>query len=199
MNEQTPGILLVLSAPSGAGKTTLARRLITDFPEAEFSVSFTTRKPRGVEKSGVDYHFVDTAEFRERLDRGEMVEWAEVFGHFYGTPQEVVDRARSTDGLAIFDIDVQGGSKIKAKHPDTLLVFVQPPSMEVLERRLRDRKTDAEDTIQRRLLEARAEVEKGLESYDYVIVNDDLDAAYAKLKSIVVAERCRISRSEKKA
>jgi guanylate kinase len=199
MTPTPPGILLVLSAPSGAGKTTLARRLLADFPNAEFSVSFTTRQPRGAEKNGVDYHFVDATEFRERLDRGEMVEWAEVFGHFYGTPQTVVDRARLNNALAIFDIDVQGGSKIKAKHPDTLLVFINPPSMEVLERRLRDRKTDAEDTIQRRLLEARAETEKGLESYDYVIVNDDLDAAYAKLRAIVVAEACRIGRSAKNA
>lgn len=196
MTPPPPGILLVLSAPSGAGKTTLARRLLSDFPQAEFSVSFTTRKPRGTEKDGVDYRFVDSGDFRARLDRGEMVEWAEVFGHFYGTPQEVVDRARAKNGIAIFDIDVQGGAKIKLKHPDTLLVFVRPPSMEVLERRLRDRKTDAEETIQRRLLEARAETEKGLESYDYVIVNDDLDSAYAKLKSIVIAESCRNGRTK---
>jgi guanylate kinase len=191
----TPGILLVLSAPSGAGKTTLARRLLSDFPNAEFSISFTTRKPRGAEKNAVDYHFIDAAEFSLRLDRGEMVENAEVHGHFYGSPQAVVDRAKSGPGIAIFDIDVQGGAKIKAKYPDTVLVFVLPPSMEELERRLRDRKTDSEDTIQRRMLAARSEVERGLESYDYVIVNDDLDAAYGRLKSIVVAEGCRNGRT----
>jgi guanylate kinase len=194
----TPGILLVLSAPSGAGKTTLARRLLQDFPQAEFSVSFTTRAPRGAEKNGVDYHFIDAADFRARLDKNEMVESAEVHGHFYGSPQGVVDRAKANNGVAIFDIDVQGGAKIKAKYPDTVLVFVLPPSMEELERRLRDRKTDSEDTIQRRMLAARAEVEKGLESYDYAIINDHLDAAYARLKAIVIAEGCRLGRMPRK-
>ena len=194
----TPGILLVLSAPSGAGKTTLARRLLGDFKGAEFSVSYTTRTPRGSEKNGVDYHFIDAAEFGQRQLKGEMVESAEVHGHFYGSPQAVVDRAKANATLAIFDIDVQGGAKIKAKYPDTVLVFVLPPSMEELERRLRDRKTDSEDTIQRRLLAARAEVERGLESYDYVITNDDLESAYTRLKSIVVAEGCRNGRTPKK-
>jgi guanylate kinase len=184
----TPGILLVLSAPSGAGKTTLARRLLSDFPRAEFSVSYTTRALRGSEHDGVDYHFINAKEFTERIDKDEMVEWAEVFGHFYGSPQAVVDRAKQNGTLAIFDIDVQGGAKIKAKHPDTVLVFVLPPSMEELERRLRDRKTDSEDVIARRMLAARSEVEKGLESYDYLVINDDIELAYRELRAIVTAE-----------
>jgi guanylate kinase len=125
-----------------------------------------------------------------------MVESAEVHGHFYGSSQGVVDRAKNNRGIAIFDIDVQGGAKIKAKYPDAVLVFVLPPSMETLEKRLRNRKTDSEDTIQRRMLAARAEVDAGLASYDYVIVNDQLDVAYRSLQSIAIAEKCRRGRSE---
>jgi guanylate kinase len=198
MNESTPqmqpGILLVLSAPSGTGKTTLARRLLGELPDAVFSISVTTRKPRGREQDGVDYHFVDVAAFQERIERGEFVEWAEVYGHFYGSSQAVVDEARARRGVAIFDIDVQGGLAIKRKHPDTVLVFVVPPSMEELERRLRDRGTDAEDTIRRRMLAARSEIERGVASYDYIIVNDDFERAYRDLHSVVVAERSRRGR-----
>ncbi|PTL82339.1 guanylate kinase [Vitiosangium sp. GDMCC 1.1324] len=197
MNEPTtlqPGTLLVLSAPSGTGKTTLARRLLGELPDAIFSISVTTRKPRGREQHGVDYHFVDVASFQERIERGEFVEWAEVYGHFYGSSQAVVDEARARRGVAIFDIDVQGGLAIKRKHPDAVLVFVVPPSMEELERRLRDRGTDAEDTIRRRMLAARSEIERGVAAYDYIIVNDDFDRAYRDLHSVVVAERCRRGR-----
>lgn len=197
MNEPTslqPGILLVLSAPSGTGKTTLARRLLGELPDALFSISVTTRKPRGREQDGVDYHFVDVASFQERIERGEFVEWAEVYGHFYGSSQAVVDEARSRRGVAIFDIDVQGGLAIKRKHPDTVLVFVVPPAMEELERRLRERGTDAEDTIRRRMLAARSEIERGVAAYDYIIVNDDFERAYRDLHAIVVAERCRRGR-----
>lgn len=197
MNESTPlqpGILLVLSAPSGTGKTTLARRLLGELPDSLFSISVTTRKPRGREQDGVDYHFVDVTAFQERIERGEFVEWAEVYGHFYGSSQAVVDEARERRGVAIFDIDVQGGLAIKRKNPDTVLVFVVPPSMEELERRLRDRGTDAEDTIRRRMLAARSEIERGVASYDYIIVNDDFERAYRDLHAVVVAERSRRGR-----
>ena len=196
-NEPLPvGLLLVLSAPSGAGKTTLARRLIQDVPQSHFSVSITTRPPRGLEKDGVDYHFVDVLTFKQKIERGEFVEWAEVHGHFYGSPQATVDQVRADNGLAVFDIDVQGGNAIRRKHPDAVRVFVLPPSIEELERRLRDRRTDSEETINRRMLAARSEMERGYASYDYVIVNDDFERAYEQLRSIVVSERCRRGRVE---
>ncbi|AKJ02611.1 guanylate kinase [Archangium gephyra] len=197
MNEPTPlqpGLLLVLSAPSGTGKTTLARRLLAELPDAIFSVSVTTRKPRGREQDGVDYHFVDVAAFQERIERSEFVEWAEVYGHFYGSSQAVVDEARARKGVAIFDIDVQGGLAIKRKQPDTVLVFVVPPAMDELERRLRERGTDAEETIRRRMLAARSEIERGVASYDYIIVNDDFERAYRDLHAVVIAERSRRGR-----
>jgi guanylate kinase len=189
-----PGLLLVLSAPSGAGKTTLAHRLLKELPDTIFSVSVTTRRSRGKEQDGVDYHFVDVATFQQKIERGEFVEWAEVHGHFYGSLQSVVDEARARKGVAVFDIDVQGGQAIKRKHPDAVLVFVLPPSMEELERRLRDRKTDSDETIRRRLLAARSEIERGIASYDYIIVNDDFERAFQELRSVVVAERRRRGR-----
>ncbi len=189
-----PALLLVLSAPSGAGKTTLAHRLMKDTPEAVFSVSYTTRPPRGAERDGVDYRFIDTMTFQEKIERGEFLEWAEVHGHFYGSPSAVIDEAAAKSGLAVFDIDVQGGTAIKRKHPEAILVFILPPSTEELERRLRDRKTDSEETIRRRMLAARSEMERGSSSYDYIIVNDDFEKAYLELKSVVVAERCRRGR-----
>jgi len=189
-----PGLLLILSAPSGAGKTTLAHRLIREHPEALFSISYTTRERRGAEENGVDYHFVEVDTFRQKIERGEFVEWAEVHGNFYGSLQAPVDKALATRGLAVFDIDVQGGQAIKLKYPEAILVFVLPPSMEELERRLRGRRTDADATILRRLLGARSEIERGIASYDYVIVNDDFERAYRQLESVVIAERSRRGR-----
>ncbi|HEX8703292.1 MAG TPA: guanylate kinase [Myxococcaceae bacterium] len=197
MNDSTqlhPGLLLVLSAPSGAGKTTLAHRLLRELPNMIFSVSVTTRRPRGKEQDGVDYHFVDVATFQERIERGDFVEWAEVHNHFYGSPQSVVEEARAKRGVAVFDIDVQGGQAIKRKYPEAVLIFILPPSMEELERRLRDRKTDSDETIRRRMLAARSEIERGIASYDYIVVNDDIERAFQELRSVVVAERCRRGR-----
>lgn len=190
----SPGVLLVLSAPSGAGKTTLAHRLIKDTPNSTFSVSYTTRPARGKEKDGVDYRFVDTKTFQEKIERGEFVEWAEVHGHFYGSPKAVVDEAFTNKGVALFDIDVQGGQAIKRKYPDAILVFIVPPSMAELERRLRDRKTDSDETIRRRMLAARSEIDRGRSTYDFIIVNDDFERAYSELRSVLIAERCRRGR-----
>jgi guanylate kinase len=189
-----PGLLLVLSAPSGAGKTTLARRLEKEFPRAQFSISYTTRDPRGQEKNGVDYHFVDPKTFLQMVNRGDFIEWAEVHDNYYGTGRGIVDTAFATRGIAVFDIDVKGGLAIKSKFPDAVLVFILPPSMEELERRLRGRGTDKDETIHRRLLAARTEIEKGLEKYDYLIINDELDRAYEELKSVVIAEQARRGR-----
>lgn len=190
----SPGVLLVLSAPSGAGKTTLAHRLIKDTANSIFSVSYTTRPARGKEVDGLDYRFVDTRTFQEKIDRGEFVEWAEVHGHFYGSPKAVVDEAFAKRGVALFDIDVQGGQAIKRKYPDAITIFIVPPSMAELERRLRDRKTDSDETIRRRMLAARSEIERGTSSYDFIIMNDDFERAYSELRSILIAERCRRGR-----
>ena len=183
---------MVLSAPSGAGKTTLAHRFRETHPDAVFSVSVTTRAPRGAERDGVDYHFVSAARFAELVAAGALAEWAEVYGHRYGTLRSTVDQALGAGRIALFDIDVQGGTRLKAGWPEQAAsVFVLPPSPVELERRLRGRSTDGEVAIERRLGAARAEVARGLASYDYVIVNDDVERAVERLHAIVVHERAR--------
>jgi guanylate kinase len=185
-----PGLLLVLSAPSGAGKTTLAHRFRAAHPAAVFSVSATTRAPRGAERDGVDYHFVPAARFAELVAQGAFAEWAEVHGQRYGTLRATVDGALRAGRIALFDIDVQGGEQIEAAWPrDTATVLVLTPTVAELERRLRGRSTDSEESIRRRLDAARAEVSRGLGTYDYVVVNDDLDAACARLDAIARHER----------
>ena len=182
-------LLLILSAPSGTGKTTLARRLVKSQPGALFSVSFTTRKPRGKEQDGVDYHFVDEARFAQLIAEGAFIEHAHVHGQQYGTPRKSVEQART---LAVFDIDVQGGESIKRERSDAVRVLIVPPSLAELERRLRARSTDDDATIQRRLRVAREELRLAFAAgYEYWVVNDDLEKAYADLEAIVRAEGCR--------
>jgi guanylate kinase len=182
-------LLLILSAPSGTGKTTLARRLVAAHPGAVFSVSYTTRAPRGDEKDGVDYRFVSEEKFREMIDADEFVEWAQVHGHHYGTPRSSITNAK---GLVVFDIDVQGGETIKKQHAEAVRALILPPSLAELERRLRARSTDDDATVRRRLHAARIEIRLARSAgYEYWVVNDDLERAYGDLEAIVRAEGCR--------
>jgi guanylate kinase len=188
------GLLLVVSSPSGAGKTTLCRRLIDEFSDIVFSVSYTTRPKRRGEEEGIDYHFVDDATFERMVSASEFAEWAEVFQHRYGTTVEAVRQALEGGRHVLFDIDYQGGRQIKAKfEKEAVLVFVIPPSLEELEARLRKRATDAPEVIERRLKKAHEELKQyGL--YEFLIVNDDLTRAYDRLRAIYLAAQCRIDR-----
>jgi guanylate kinase len=188
-------LLLILSSPSGAGKTTLTRKLQERFPELRFSVSHTTRQPRGNEVDGRDYHFVTRERFQELVREKAFLEWAEVHGNLYGTSQEEIDRARATPGCGgmIFDIDYQGARQIRAKVHDAIGVFILPPSMDELERRLRGRASDSEEVITRRFQAAKREIDH-YALFDYVIMNDDLKTAFEHLAAIVLAERSKRAR-----
>jgi len=186
-----PGrLLVVVSAPSGAGKTSLCEWVVTAAPNLAHSVSFTTRPPRPDEQDGRDYHFVDEATFRAMVDRGEFAEWAVVHGHLYGTSQALLERHFAAGQDVILDIDTQGAALLRRAHPDAVFVFIVPPSWAMLEERLRRRRSDTEADIQRRLQRAREEVTHYAE-YQYVIVNDVFARAAEELKAIVLAERRR--------
>ena len=186
-------LLLVLSAPSGTGKTTLAHRLVTETPNSLFSISCTTRSPRGAEKDGEDYQFLSAERFREMLQADAFAEWANVYGHFYGTPRSTIHSAQQNGNLVVFDIDVQGGAQLKTQYPSAVTVFILPPSYDELARRLRLRKTDTEEQIQRRLLAAASEIRKAA-TYDYLLVNDEVERTLGDLKAVVRAERLRAAR-----
>jgi guanylate kinase len=184
-------LLLTISSPSGAGKTTLTRDLLAHFTDVTFSVSHTTRAPRTTEVEGRDYYFVSQPQFDELAEAHAFVEWAEVHGNRYGTSLAELERARKERKRGIvFDVDYQGARQIRAVRPDAIGVFVLPPTLEDLRHRLRSRASDDEETIERRFNKARAEIEQyGL--FDYVIVNDDLEHAKQRLRSIIEAERAR--------
>jgi guanylate kinase len=188
------GLLLILSSPSGAGKSTMARRLMDWDPTIRFSVSATTRKPRPGEEHGVHYWFHDHDSFRQLIDAGGMLEHAEVFGNFYGSPRAPVEQAMAEGRDTLFDIDWQGGQQIKqAMRDDVVSVFILPPSIAELERRLRGRGQDSEAVIAGRMAKSRDEISHWLE-YDYVLVNHEVEATFAQLHSIVTAERLKRNR-----
>ena len=187
------GLVLVISAPSGAGKTTLCTRLLQEDRAIEFSVSFTTRPARAGEREGVDYHFVDRAEFERRRDRGEFVEWAVVGGHLYGTSATAVREATARGRDILLDVDTQGALNIRRLIADAVLVFILPPAKAALRERLERRGTDGPEDVARRLGLARGEVEKS-PAYDYLIINDDFETAYRQLRAVLEAARCRTGR-----
>ncbi len=188
---QGRGIVFVISAPSGAGKTTLIREILKRISGLSYSISYTTRPPRPGEVNGRDYHFVTEEEFLRMMREGKFVEWARVHGFLYGTPKENLYPKPGTDVL--LDIDPQGAKQVKEIRPDAVLIFIVPPSIDELERRLRERKEDSEEEIRKRLSNARKELDQvGL--YDYIVVNDELDKALQYLSSIILAERCRTRR-----
>lgn len=188
------GLMLVLSSPSGAGKSTISRLLLESDPSFELSVSVTTRPRRGSEIDGVHYHFVSQRDFERLRDTDALIEWAQVHGNLYGTPREPAEAALGDGRDMLFDIDWQGADQLKEKmRGDVVSIFILPPSMVELKARLKRRAEDSDATIATRLDNARREIEQW-RKYDYVIVNDDLDRAFAAVKAIVQAERLRRDR-----
>jgi guanylate kinase len=187
------GILFVISAPSGAGKTSLCKEIIDFFPGLRHSVSYTTRPERPGEREGVDYHFVSSGTFDGMVARGEFAEWAEVHGNRYGTSLQTIDDARRTGQDILLDIDCQGAAHLKKTCRQGVFIFILPPNFEELRRRLEGRNTDAREVIERRIANARGEIREAV-WYDYVVVNDQFSEALAQLRAIVTAEKCRTSR-----
>jgi guanylate kinase len=182
------GLMLVLSSPSGAGKSTLSRKLLAVDPGVELSVSVTTRKQRPGEVDGRDYHFIDAPRFDAMVENGELLEWAQVFGNRYGTPRLPVEAALAQGRDVLFDIDWQGTQQLEKAGRDLVSIFVLPPSIPDLEQRLRTRAQDSDEVIHARMAKAADEMSHWAE-YDYVIVNTDIDHAFAQVRSILAAER----------
>jgi len=187
------GTLIVVSAPSGAGKSSLAERLLKRVDNLRFSISYTTREPRGAEQHGVDYHFVSEGEFESMRERREFLECAEVHGHLYGSHERLVEEMLAGGFDVMLDIDVQGAEQVRRRIPGAISIFILPPSREILEARLRARNLNEAADVERRLCNAGIEVQL-YERFDYVVVNDDLDRALTQLEAIIIAERHRPER-----
>ena len=191
MSNRSRGLLFVVSAPSGAGKTTLAERLVEQTPNLKLSRSYTSRAARQGETDGVDYNFVTLERFKAMAAAGEFLEWAEVFGNLYGTSVADTERVLELGSDVVLVIDVQGARQVRRRGGETSAIFVMPPSFQVLEQRLRGRSKDSEEAMQRRLRVAREEVASFAE-YDFLVINNELTTAVDRLRSIVLAERARL-------
>ena len=186
------GSLIIVSGPSGAGKSVLSSSVLALLPAVSFSVSSTTRPPRGNERDGVEYHFVSLAEFEALVQGGKLLEWANVYGNFYGTSRQFIDDRLAQGDDVLLDIDVQGARTIRTKRPDAFSVFIMPPSYQVLRHRLESRRLDKEYVIEQRLKIALHEIAQ-YKSFDYLIVNDELDESVEELKAIILGSRCRMT------
>jgi guanylate kinase len=189
-------MLFVISGPSGCGKSTLVRHILDTLPDIDFSVSHTTRPRRQGEEEGQDYYFVDKPEFERMIADKRLVEWAVVHGNYYGTSKRELERKTSGNSDVVLDIDVQGATQIKEKYKKGLFIFVMPPSFRHLRERLEKRGKDAPDVIQSRLAMAKKEI-RAYPQFDFVVINDDLDAARQEVSAIVLSERCRLQKKQK--
>jgi guanylate kinase len=187
------GILFVVSAPSGAGKTTLCQQIVSAVPGLKHSVSYTTRGPRPGERHGREYFFVDEPLFREMISRGEFAEWATVYGHLYGTPKRMLTEMMDGGIDVLMDVDTQGAMQIKQRFEEAIYIYIVPPSLQALRSRLLQRAGDSPEEIERRLKQAREEV-RSYQHYDYVIRNDDVKQALKELEAIILTERVRTKR-----
>lgn len=188
-------IVFIISAPSGSGKSTLVHRVLREVPGLTFSISYTTRPPRGLEREGECYHFISREEFEARAAKNEFLEHADVFGNYYGTHRSALDRAQREGRDLVLDIDVQGAGQLKRTIPDAVSIFILAPSREILEQRLRTRSEDSDAVIERRLRDAAREI-RNYGQYDYVLINNDLQSSVESLAAIVRAERMRRVRME---
>jgi len=190
MQKKQRGQLIVLSGPSGVGKSTVISELLSERPDIYFSVSFTTRKPRVGEEDGVNYHFVSKETFEAMIDRGEFLEHAQYVDNYYGTSLKLIEERLNAGSDVLLEIDVQGAAKVRAKCPDAVLIFISPPSFEELSRRLHGRHTDAEEVIEGRLKQALEEC-KQIPQYDFLVINDKVSKAVEEIEAILTAESCR--------
>ncbi|MDQ1278344.1 MAG: Guanylate kinase [Thermodesulfobacteriota bacterium] len=189
-------LIIIISAPSGTGKTSICRSIFRQFPDIRFSVSYTTRQPRAGEVDGRDYHFITEDMFREKVQKGEFAEWAENYGHLYGTSRRVVEEIRSREEDLILDVEPRGAKALKELYPDGIFVFVLPPDLEELKKRLQKRGAEDDETRKKRFQKAKDEIREVF-WYDYIIVNDRLESAVERLRAVYLAEKCRGERQSR--